>query len=79
MALRIWNPFKPHVAKITSEELFVVRKLTMWGWMYKDRDETAGWWISPSNAVSYCVYTTPTDAAQAALTKKKPFARLYAY
>lgn len=79
MALRIWNPFRPHVAKLEVADLYVVRKLSIIGWMYKDRKDEDGWWTSPANAVSWCVYTTPTEAAQACFLKKKPFARLYAY
>lgn len=77
MELRIWNPFKPHVAKIIDFDLYVVRKLTIWGWVYKDA-ESNDWWLQ-DNAIKHCIHFTATDAAYAASTKKKPFARLYAY
>ena len=78
MALRIWNPFKPHIAKVTDSEAYVVRKLTIFGWVYKDVTDN-GWWKSKESVIKWCIHFRPESAAEACYSKKKPFARLYAY
>lgn len=75
-----YNPFKPHIAKLTAANAFVIRRFGGFCWTYLDR-ENDFWWASKKEAIAYCVYFQPSDAAERCinyLKPKKPFAKVYA-
>jgi hypothetical protein len=55
----MYNPFKWHI--ITYRNRFLVRKLTLLGFVYQDKTDEMRWYCL-EKGIKYCSFATKTDA-----------------
>ncbi len=62
--MKLYNPFKPHIVKLG--EYYLVRKLTLAGWAFRDKDYLFDfWWTTEKYVRRYCVHQTLEEAKKA--------------
>ena len=69
----IYNPFKPHIAELSTGK-FVVRKLTMVGWMCFDNQlvkKDYYWWLGSSRSARMYFEVSDLDSARSLLEISK--------